>query len=136
MVGYLLIKKVLLHEIPCGKMVLTVNELKSLVFPNIAENFLNPKWLCERTILAPRNYSVSKTNLELLCLVPDMGQSFHSIDTIVDADWAVEFPTEFLNLRQPPGIPPHNLILKKGAPIMLLRNLDPPRLCNGTRLVV
>ena len=67
-------KKMQLHEIPCGKMVLTDNELKNLVFPNIAENYHNPEWLCERTILAPRNDSVDKTNLELLRLLPDMEQ--------------------------------------------------------------
>jgi len=37
----------------------------------------------------------------------------------------------------PSGTPPHRLILKKGVPIILLRNLSPIEgLCNGTRLIV
>ena len=49
---------------------------------------------------------------------------------------AVNFPTEFLQSLELPNFPQHKLELKKGAPIMLLRNLDPPRLCNGTRLML
>ncbi|XP_050065320.1 ATP-dependent DNA helicase pif1-like [Aphis gossypii] len=33
-------------------------------------------------------------------------------------------------------MPLHNLQLKVGSPIIMLRNLNPPRLCNGTRLVI
>ncbi|KAK3864548.1 hypothetical protein Pcinc_029776 [Petrolisthes cinctipes] len=43
---------------------------------------------------------------------------------------------EFPNSPEPPGCPPHNLILKEHAPINFQCNFDPPKLCNGTRLTV
>ena len=45
-------------------------------------------------------------------------------------------PVEYLNSLNLSGIPPHKLTLKKGAVIMLMRNLNPSLgLCNGTRLI-
>ena len=43
---------------------------------------------------------------------------------------------KFLNSLNPSRMPPHLLRLKIGAPVILLRNLKPPILCNGTRLMV
>ena len=87
-------------------------------------------------ILAPRNKTVSKINDDMIKKIPDRPRLYKSIDRMVDETDAVDYPVEFLHSLEPPGTPPHNLALKIGAPIMLLRNMDPPKLCNGTKLVV
>jgi len=69
-------------------------------------------------------------------MVPGEQHSHKSIDTTLDTEQAVHYPTEFLNSLELPGLPPYNLSLKVGCPIMLLRNLDAPKLCNGTKLIV
>lgn len=93
-------------------------------------------WLCERAILAPKNDNVSKINHQIQLQIPGELIKYRSIDTIIDDDQAVNYPIEFLNSLEPSGMPPHILTLKVGSPIMLIRNLNPPKLCNGTRLAV
>jgi hypothetical protein len=114
----------------------SVEELKNNVFPNIQTHFKDHKWLCERAILAPKNVNVNAINLQIQEQLPGETTSYKSVDTVTNTDAAVQYPTEFLNSLEPSGMPPHNLRLKIGSSIMLLRNLDAPRLCNGTRLCV
>lgn len=62
--------------------------------------------------------------------------TYYSVDTVTEQEDCTTYPTEFLNSLSPRGLPSHKLTLKIGTPIILLRNLDPPRLCNGTRLII
>jgi ATP-dependent DNA helicase PIF1 len=117
-----------------------VKDLKSLseqIYPNL--NILhseNLTWLNERVILTPKNDTAASINDSLLDQLPTEMAKYSSVDSVVELDDVVNYPVEFLHTLNPPGIPPHNLCLKIGAPIMLLRNLIPPKLCNGTRLRV
>ena len=113
-----------------------LDELIDHVYPNFEERHKSRKWLSNRAILAPKNTTVDKINSKLLAKMPGEETVYKSIDTMVDENEAVHYPTEFLNSQEPPGTPPHRLALKIGASIILLRNLDPPMLCNGTRMVV
>lgn len=61
---------------------------------------------------------------------------YKSIDRVTDENQAVNYPIEFLNSLEPSGMPQHILKLKLGVPLMIIRNIDPPKLCNGTRVVV
>ncbi|VDN00438.1 unnamed protein product, partial [Onchocerca ochengi] len=61
---------------------------------------------------------------------------FSSFDTVVEGDEAVDYPTEFLNSLNLPGMPLHVLQLKIGMPIIMLRNINQPKPYNGTRLAV
>ncbi|GFU56508.1 ATP-dependent DNA helicase [Trichonephila clavipes] len=68
--------------------------------------------------------------------IPSETTTYKSIDTVENQDEVVNYPTEFLNSLDLPGMPLHVLTLKIDVPIILLRNINPPRLCNGTRLSV
>ena len=114
----------------------TIDVLINKVFPDIQKNHVNQEWLCERAILAPKNTKVNKLNEDILNSLQGENIEYKSIDNMCDPDNAINYPMEFLNSFEISGLPPHKLILKTGVPVMLLRNLQPPILCNGTRLFI
>ena len=122
--------------VSCGTVVQTSTELTQAVFPQLHEQYKNTAWLAERAIAAPRNDAVSQINDTMLRLIPETKKVYLAIDTTIEPDDALNYPTEVLNSLNPSGLPAYTLALKVGAPIMLLRNIDAPKLCNGTKLTV
>ncbi|GFY42192.1 ATP-dependent DNA helicase [Trichonephila inaurata madagascariensis] len=121
---------------PSGQIVNSPDEILSNVYPNIQQNFKDQDWLSHRAILASRNDVVEKLNVTIQKQLQEQEFAYKSIDCILNDDEAVQYPIEFLNIIQTPDLQAHNLILKVGAPVILIQNIDVPRLCNGTRLIV
>ncbi|GFY08000.1 ATP-dependent DNA helicase [Trichonephila clavipes] len=106
-----------------------INELVQNVFPNIKQNYKSHQWLSTRAILAAKNIDVNTINFTIQHGILSETTTYKSIDTVENQDEVANYPTEFLNSLDLLGIPQHVLTLKIGVPIILLRNINPPRLC-------
>lgn len=93
-------------------------------------------WVCERAILTPKNEQAAAINARMLTAIDGEQVMYRSVNTVLDEGNATTYPVEFLNSLSASGLPAHEICLKVGVPIMLMRNLLPPKLCNGTRLKV
>jgi hypothetical protein len=98
------------------------------IFPNVYRQYTNHEWLAKRAIIAAKNVDINELNLKIQHLLPEDLMSYKSIDTVCDTTEAVNYSTEFLNSLDLPDMPPHNLQLKVGSPVILLHNLNSPRL--------
>ncbi|KAL9859122.1 putative DNA helicase [Arabidopsis thaliana] len=101
----------------------------------------DPKFFQQKAILCPRNTDVNTINDIMLEKLNGESVTYLSADSIDPQDAASlnnpVFTPDFLNSIKLSGLPNHNLTLKIGTPVMLLRNIDPKGgLCNGTRLQV
>ena len=98
------------------------------------------KLVIERGILTPRNRDMRTINRAIVDMLPGNLFTHNSGDVAEDQpnnDMGGTVPVEYLHTLNPSGLPPHELRLKEGMPVMLLRNLDPSHgLTNGTRLLV
>ncbi|XP_065840180.1 uncharacterized protein [Oscarella lobularis] len=109
----------------------TDDELFDKVYDNLEDNHANIDWLMERAILAPLNETVNALNNVLLNRFPGNDvKTYNAIDSVPNEDDSTQYPLEFLNSLQPSGMPPYQLRLKIGLPVMVLRNLA-PGIANG-----
>ena len=84
--------------------------------------------LAKSAILCPKNKHCYEINETILNEIDSECKVYHSINRIECSDGENSFlPTEFLNSLEFSGLPPHQLKLKKGAVVILLRNSS----CNG-----
>lgn len=68
--------------------------------------------------------------------VPGNFKYYKSFVIVCNIKDTVHYQQKFLNSLNPTGLPPHELKWKVGASIMLLRNLSPYSMCNGTKFLI
>jgi ATP-dependent DNA helicase PIF1 len=125
-------------------LVMTEGDLPALinfVYPCLLENYRNVDYMVGKAILTPKNIDVEKVSELVLDQLPGEFTIYPSADSVdLSEDGNTDNPQlyspEFLRSLKIQGLPPGELKLKVGAPIILLRNLAPSLgLCNGTRLI-
>jgi hypothetical protein len=110
----------------------------------IADPAARSTYIIERAILTPLNVDVDAVNkivgervtlLDPVTRLPGEKVSYLSVDSVVEGEQAGTYPLEFLNSLSFLGVPPHELPLQVGSPIILLRNRAGGS-ANGTRMIV
>ena len=121
----------------------TVDEFCQEIFPNLKKEIAErspsswKKWLLSRAIICPTNVEAAEINQKLINQLPGQSWKYYSYDKVYNKTQQHYFPTEWLNRQEKSSMPSHFLELKEGAPIMLIRNLDPKNgHVNGSRYIV
>ncbi|KAK9725314.1 hypothetical protein RND81_05G136000 [Saponaria officinalis] len=119
-----------------------LEQIVATAYPNLESRYKEASYLRDMCILAPRNETVDEINAHIMENLPEQSRTYKSSDSICRSSGSVNdqdilYPVEFLNSLKFNGIPDHELKLKVGTPIMLLRNINQTEgLCNGTRLII
>ena len=95
-------------------------------FPDLASRATDAQFLSSRAVLAARNSDVDELNDAAASAFPGEIQDFRGADCVPDDESTDNYRVEFLSTLNISGLPPHELRLKLGMPVMLLRNLNPP----------
>lgn len=82
------------------------------------------------------NKTVRQINEQIMSHVEGGGIEYLPVNNVMDTEQVTSYPVEFINFLKLLEVPSHKLRLKVGVPILVMRNFDAPRLCNGTQLQI
>jgi len=89
------------------------------ILPHEAQN------LKDGVILCPKNDQCDSINADIINRIEGRLTTYYSVDSIISDEEETEnlFPPEFLHTCYASGLPPHELNLKIGCLVILLRNI-------------
>ena len=95
-----------------------------MFFPELGKQNLGQSELIDGSIYTPLNVHAKEINN--LCLEGISGESrtYLSADSVLEDDHKEVVPLEYLNTVSISGMADHDLSLKVGCPVILLRNLQ------------
>jgi ATP-dependent DNA helicase PIF1 len=132
------------HDMCCnGPTVADLIEEMYGALSSIVEYATRSTYIIERAILTPLNEDVDALNKLINDKYaftkhdgsPAQHRVYYNANSVVHGEQHGIYPTEFLNTLSFSGVPPHELHLQEGCPIILLRNMT-SGLANGTRLII
>lgn len=108
-------------------------DLIKTIYPNLMTTLPTAQYLGDRAILAIANVDVGMINK--ICMDRLLGYVHlkYSYDRAKEAEDVESYPSECFHHYDEASLPPDLLHLKVGMPVMILRNIAPPVMCNGTR---
>ncbi|KAK1395729.1 ATP-dependent DNA helicase [Heracleum sosnowskyi] len=119
----------------------SIDDVITSTYDGLENSYKSTTYLRERAILTPTNQVVNHLNDLIMDKIPGDPIVYYSSDMVQDDGTGEQgnstFPIEYLNTIKISGLPVHELRLKEGIVVMLMRNLSQTLgLCNGTRLIV
>ena len=133
-------------DLPSNLILSNVGDHLKIIVSKIYPSYMNPEELSnclhDRAVLAPTLDVVDEVNQYMTSLDHNQGRVYLSSDSISNLDSTSNgsneiHSVEFLNNLKCSGTPNHELLLKVGTPVMLLRNIDHSNgLCNCTKLII
>jgi hypothetical protein len=123
----------------------TVDTLIDTIYPDVNQR-QQDSYFADRALLSCRNADIKELNDIILSRFPGQLETFKAANGVQNEAGTTDpnaipletaYPPEVLAAMDTSGLPLSDLQLKKGAPIMILRNLDPSNgICNGTRAII
>ncbi|RYR47517.1 hypothetical protein Ahy_A07g033445 [Arachis hypogaea] len=107
-----------------------LDDLIDFVYPDMLSNLSVENYFKDRAILAPTLDCVTDVNNKMTAELPGQERAYLSSDSMCTKEENMEFeldafsPEILINGINCLGLPPHKLVLKVSAPVMLLWNID------------
>ncbi|RYR62721.1 hypothetical protein Ahy_A04g020450 [Arachis hypogaea] len=106
-----------------------LDDLIDFVYPDMLSNLSIENYFKDRAILAPTLDCVIDINNKMTAELPGQERVYLCSDSVCAEEEKIEFELdafspEILNGINCLGLPPHKLVVKVGAPVILLWNID------------